>query len=92
MREAMLPLTGFVAGEAGEGSMSPFATDRFMPARARVTEGSPSRGSCECCEAAAEETADGTGEGESGVMCGGSFWEGGGGEREMERPEKKRVM
>jgi hypothetical protein len=54
-REAMLTLeVGFVAGDAsdagdaGEGSMSPFAADRFMPARARVTEGSPSRGSCEC--------------------------------------------
>lgn len=44
----MLPLVvGFVAGEAGGGSMSPFGADRFMPARARVTEGSPSRGSCE---------------------------------------------
>jgi hypothetical protein len=47
-REAMLPLVvGFVAGEDGGGSSSPFDADRFMPARARVTEGSPSLWSCE---------------------------------------------
>lgn len=48
-----------------------------MPATARVTEASPSGGSYECCEAAAEETAEGTGEGEGGVMCGGSTGEDG---------------
>lgn len=46
-----------------------------MPARARVTVGSPCP-SCECCDVAVEETADGTGEGENGVMCG--EWEEGG--------------
>lgn len=59
-----------------------------MPARALVTEGSPSR-SCECNEVAAEETADGTGEGEGGVMCGsfrGGIW----GERVItSTPEKE---
>jgi len=72
-REAMVALVGLPGERAGEGRTSPFGwADRFMPAKARVTEGSPSRGSCECCEAAAEETAEGTGEGEGGVMCGGS--------------------
>lgn len=40
-----------------------------MPGRTRVTGGYASR-SCECSELAVEETADGTGEGEIGVMCG----------------------
>lgn len=72
-RAAIVDLVGLAAGDAGGGRASPFAwAARFMPAMARVTEASPSRGSCECCEAAAEETAEGTGEGEGGVMCGGS--------------------
>lgn len=70
MRVAIFGLGGFGAREAEEGRSSPFGADRFMPARARVTVSSPSR-SCECWEVAAEETADGTGEGEGGVMCGG---------------------
>lgn len=32
--------------------------------------GSPSLGSCECREVAVEETAEGTGEADGGVMCG----------------------
>jgi hypothetical protein len=76
-REAMVALVGLPGERAGEGSTSPLGcADRVMPAKARVTEASPSRGSCECCEAAAEETADGTGEGEGGVMCGGSRGDG----------------
>lgn len=76
-RAAMVAFVGLPAGDnAGAGRASPFAwAARFMPARARVTEASPSRGSYECCEAAAEETAEGTGEGEGGVMCGGSTGE-----------------
>ena len=69
MRFAIVGLAVF-AGGGGVGRISPFAADKFMPARARVTEGSPSRGSYDICDAAAEETAEGTGEADCGVMCG----------------------
>lgn len=70
MRAAILALLCLGAGEVADGEKtSPSDGDTVMPARARVTEGSPSR-SCECKEFAVEETADGTGEVEGGVMCG----------------------
>lgn len=90
-RAAIVALVGLPAEDnAGAGRASPFAwAARFMPARARATEASPSGGSCECCEAAAEETAEGTGEGEGGVMCGGSTsedWNNGGWTQEFSGP------
>jgi hypothetical protein len=45
MREMRLAMVGLAifAGVGGTGRTSPFAADRFMPAKARVTWGSPSR-------------------------------------------------
>lgn len=44
----MVALGGFAGDAEGGRWASPLTADRFMPARARVTAGSPSRGSCEC--------------------------------------------
>lgn len=68
-RFAIVDFVGF-AGAGGMGCASPCAADKFMPARARVTWGSPSRGSFEICDVAVDETAEGTGETDCGVMCG----------------------
>lgn len=82
----MVAFVGLLVGESSGGEWVSLAgADRFMPARARSTDASPSRGSYECCEAAAEETADCTGEVEVGVMCDrstGEDWENGGVERQ----------
>jgi hypothetical protein len=65
MRFAMVGLAGFT--EWGSAA-SPFRADRCMPAKACVTCRSP--WSLEICDVAVEETVEGTGEGDGGVMCG----------------------
>lgn len=59
------------AGGAGGGRASPFAgADRRKSSSARVIWDSSSLRSCEACDVAVEDTAEGTGDAGVGVMCG----------------------